>query len=74
MDLGALVVADEGSFELVEPGEGALDDPAVPSEAGAVVGLTPCDLGLDPALAAPCGGFASWPAVMGSPSASTAMR
>jgi hypothetical protein len=33
VDLGAAVVADEESFELVEPGEGALDDSAVAAEA-----------------------------------------
>lgn len=44
MDLGAAVVADEQLFELVQPGEGALDDPAVAAEAGAVLGLAPCDL------------------------------
>ena len=46
----AAVVADEQSFELVQPGEGALDDPAVAAEAGAVLGLAAGDLGLDPAL------------------------
>jgi hypothetical protein len=49
VDLGAAVVAEEQPFELVEPGEGALDDPAVTAEAGAVSGLTPGDLGCDPA-------------------------
>ena len=51
MDLGAAVVADEQPFELVQPGEGALDDPAVAAEAGAVLGLAAGDLGLDAALA-----------------------
>ena len=50
MDLGAAVVADEQSFELVQPGEGALDDPAVAAEARAVLGVAACDLGCDPAL------------------------
>jgi hypothetical protein len=49
VDLGAAVVADEQPFELVEPGEGALDDPAVTAEAGAVSGLAAGDLGSDPA-------------------------
>ncbi len=49
MDVAAAVVADEKSFELVEPGEGALDDPAVAAEAGAVLGLAPRDLGCDAA-------------------------
>jgi hypothetical protein len=46
----AAVVADEQSFELVQPGEGALDDPAIAPEAGAMIGLAPCDLRRDPAL------------------------
>jgi hypothetical protein len=50
VDLVAAVVADEQPFELVEPGEGALDDPAVAAEAGAVVALAAGDLGLDSAL------------------------
>ena len=29
VDLGAAVVADKQPFELVQPSEGALDDPAV---------------------------------------------
>ena len=33
---------------MVKPGEGALDDPADPAEAGAVLGLAASDLGLDP--------------------------
>ena len=48
MDLGAAVVADEQPFELVQPGEGALDDPAVAAEPGAVLGLAARDLGLIP--------------------------
>ncbi len=51
MDVVAAVVADEESFELVQPGEGALDDPAVAAEAGAVLGLAAGDLGSDPELA-----------------------
>ena len=51
MDVGAAVVADEQAFELVEPGEGALDDPAVAAEAGAVLGLAAGDLRCDAALA-----------------------
>ena len=39
MDLVAAVVADEQSLELVQPGEGTLDDPAGAAEAGAVLGL-----------------------------------
>ena len=48
MDLVAAVVADEESFVLVEPGEGALDDPADAAETGAVLGLTASDLRGDP--------------------------
>ena len=51
MDLGAAVVADEQPFELVEPGEGTFDDPAVAAQAGAVPGVSTRDLGFDPALA-----------------------
>ena len=50
VDVCAAVVADEQPLELVEPGEGALDDPAGASEPGAVLGLASCDLGLDSAL------------------------
>jgi hypothetical protein len=32
VDLGTAVVADEESLELVEPGEGSFDDPAVAAE------------------------------------------
>ena len=51
MDVGSAVVADEQSFELVKPGEGALDDPAVTAEPGAVVGASAGDLGRDAAAA-----------------------
>ena len=51
MDVGAAVVADEESFELVQPGEGALDHPAVAADAGAVFGLATRDLSRDAALA-----------------------
>ena len=51
VDVGAAVVADEQPLELVEPGEGALDDPAVAAEAGAVLGLAAGDLGFDAASA-----------------------
>ena len=51
VDVGSAVVADEQSFELVQPGEGALDDPAVAAEPGAVLGLASCDLRCDAALA-----------------------
>ena len=49
MDVVATVVADKQPFELMEPGEGALDDPALTAERGAVSGLTPGDLRCDPA-------------------------
>jgi hypothetical protein len=48
--LGAAVVADEEPFEVVEPGEGAFDDPAVAAKPGAVLGLAAGDLVLDPSL------------------------
>ena len=43
----ATVVADEQSLVAVQPGEGALDDPADAAESGAVLGLTASDLRLD---------------------------
>lgn len=49
MDLCAALVADEQSFEVVQPGEGALDDPADAAEPGAMLGLAASDLGADPA-------------------------
>jgi hypothetical protein len=48
VDLVAAVVADEQPFEVVQPGEGALDDPAGAAEAGAVLGVATCDLGAHP--------------------------
>jgi hypothetical protein len=51
VDLGAAVVADEQPLELVQPGEGALDNPPVAAESGAVLGVAAGDLGSDPALA-----------------------
>jgi len=49
VDIVAAVVADEESFVVVEPGEGALDHPTDASESGAVFGLATGDLGFDPA-------------------------
>lgn len=51
VDLCAAVVADEQSFEMVEPGEGAFDDPACAAESGAVSEVAVGDLGLDAAVA-----------------------
>ena len=51
MYLVAAVVADEQPFEVVEPGEGALDDPADAAEARAARGLAASDLRADPAAA-----------------------
>ena len=50
--MGAVVGvgAQEESAAVVEPGEGAFDDPAVSAQAGAVLGLAAGDLGFDPAL------------------------
>jgi hypothetical protein len=44
VDLGATVVADEQSLEVVQPGEGAFDDPAGTAEPRAVLGLAAGDL------------------------------
>ena len=49
MDVVAALVADEESFVVVQPGEGALDDPAGAAEAAAVLGLAASDLRFDPA-------------------------
>ena len=43
MDVVAAVGADEEAAAVVEPGEGALDDPAVAAEPGAVLGLAAGD-------------------------------
>ena len=51
MHVGSSLVADEQSLELMQPGKRALDDPAVATEPGAVLGLTAGDPGLDPASA-----------------------
>jgi hypothetical protein len=50
VDLVAAVVADEQSLEVMQPGEGALDDPAGAAEPGTVLGLAARDLGRDPKL------------------------
>ena len=50
VDLVAAVVADEQPFEVVQPGEGALDDPADGAEARAVRGLAAGDDGRDAPL------------------------
>ncbi len=50
MDVVAAVGSDQQSAAVVEPGEGALDDPAVAAEPGAVLALAASDHGLDAAL------------------------
>ena len=50
MDVVAAVGADEQSAAVVEPGEGALDDPALAAETGAVLCLAAGDRGLDASL------------------------
>jgi len=47
VDLGATVVADEQPLEVVQPGEGALNDPAHAPEPGAVSCLAMGDEGSD---------------------------
>jgi hypothetical protein len=49
VDVVAAVVADEKSLVVVEPGEGALDDPADTAESGAVLGVATGDLRFDAA-------------------------
>ena len=51
MDLGTAVVAHEQPLEVMQPGEGALDHPARPAEAGAVLGPAASDDRLDTSLA-----------------------
>jgi hypothetical protein len=50
VDLVAAVVADEQPLEVMQPGEGALDNPADVAESGAVLGLAARDLRGDAAL------------------------
>jgi hypothetical protein len=45
VDFVATVVADEQSLEVVQPGEGALHNPADAAESGAVLGLAAGDFG-----------------------------
>jgi hypothetical protein len=49
VDLGAAVVAHEQPLEVMQPGEGALDDPADAAEAGAMLGSAAGYLGADAA-------------------------
>ena len=48
MDLGSTVIADEQPLEVVQPGEGALDDPAGAAEPRTVLAAAAGDLGPDP--------------------------
>ena len=48
MDVVATVGADEEAAAVVKPGEGALDDPAMPAEPGAVFGFASGDHRFDP--------------------------
>jgi len=50
VDVVAAVGADQESAAVVQPGEGALDDPAVAAESGAVLGLAASDQRLDAPL------------------------
>jgi len=50
VDVIAAVGADEKAAAVVQPGEGALDDPAVSAEAGAVLGRAAGDDRLDASL------------------------
>ena len=50
MDVVAAVGADQEAAAVVEPGEGALDHPAVTAEPGAVLGLATSDDWFDAAL------------------------
>jgi hypothetical protein len=50
VDVVAAVGAQEQAASVVEPGEGAFDDPTVAPEAGAVLGLSAGDHRLDTAV------------------------
>jgi hypothetical protein len=50
VDVVAAVGADEQSAAVVEPGEGAFDDPAMVAEPGAVLGLAARDHRFDSSL------------------------
>jgi hypothetical protein len=50
VDVVAAVGADEEAAAVVEPGECPFDDPTVPAEAGAVLGLAAGDHGFDAAF------------------------
>ncbi len=50
MDVVAAVGTDEEAAAVVEPGEGAFDDPAVAAEAGSVIGLAAGDDRVDASL------------------------
>ncbi len=49
VDVGAAFVAQPESSVLVEPRDGALNDPALAAQAGAVAGVLAGDPGFDPA-------------------------
>jgi hypothetical protein len=51
VDVGTTVVTDEQTLELMQPGKCPLDDPAVATEPGTVLGVAPRDLRFDGALA-----------------------
>lgn len=50
MEIDASLVAGAEPFELVQPGKGALDDPAHFAQSGTVDGAASCDQRLDAAL------------------------
>jgi hypothetical protein len=50
MEIGASFVSDAEPFELVQPGEGALDHPANLAQSGTVGDAASCDQRLDAAL------------------------
>ncbi len=51
MEVGSYLVADPQAFELVEPGEGSLDDPPGPAQAGSMGDALARDLRRDAASA-----------------------
>ena len=83
MQVGMSLIAHDQASELVQQGEGALDDPPVPTQLLAVLDAASCDAGLDtsgaalaatPAVVVTLVGMqlvrtASWPAVTPAPHA-----
>jgi hypothetical protein len=60
VDVGAAFVSDEQALEVVQPGEGALDDPSGTPEAGAELGLPASNLRRDASRGRSSRRYLSW--------------